>query len=449
MSPGYRKRKCQHIGLLMILLIFQPLAVLFSVSSNAEDVPKVITISDGLKFATENSRIIKIASRNKDISYSNTLVAKSRLLPRIDTSASQTFLAYQPGARFGPQVVRTADKEFFSYGINVYQTVYDFGERSSQYEASKISLDSTKLDIERIKNLVALDFVIAYLDILEAEKFILVAQKEVERIESHLKVAQSLYDEGVITRNDLLQAEVRLSDAKQKLLTSRNTRAINASRVNNILALPLGYEIQVVEITDDLSVKIELDKAWETAEKQRFELSFVDNQLKINRLEETAKKSEYFPTFFAQGGYDFTENRFQLHQDNWSLIAGLNLNLFSGGSTRAELSRLRYIREQLLEQRRKLVDDIKLEVEKSYRDMRNADEKIRVTKDAVRQAEENLRINKIKYEEGVGTATDVIDSITLLTITETNYYRAIYEFKRAQAGLMYAMGQDLVPAYTH
>jgi outer membrane protein TolC len=70
-----------------------------------------------------------------------------------------------------------------------------------------------------------------------------------------------------------------------------------------------------------------------------------------------------------------------------------------------------------------------------------------VTRDAVGQAEESLRINKVRYEEGIGTATDVLDAITLLTTSETNYYRAVYELKRAEAGFMYAVGRDLASAY--
>jgi len=276
-----------------------------------------------------------------------------------------------------------------------------------------------------------------------------VAQREVERLESHLRIAESLYTEGVITKNDLLQAEVRLSDARQRLLTAKNLRALAESRMNNILARPLDAGLQVVEVPVKISESIELEKAWEGAEKERTEIKIIDKEMRILDLQEVIKKSEYYPKFFAQGGYNYTENRYQLHEDNWSLIFGMNLNLFSGGSTKAEASKVKYRREQLLEQKRKFIDDIKLEVERGYLDMKNASEKIQVTKDATSQAEENLRINGVRYEEGIGTSTDVIDAITLLTIAETNYYRAVYEFRRAHAGLMYAMGLDLVSLYAH
>jgi outer membrane protein TolC len=125
----------------------------------------------------------------------------------------------------------------------------------------------------------------------------------------------------------------------------------------------------------------------------------------------------------------------------------MNIDLFSGGSTRAEVSKILYQRDQLQEEKSKLLDDIKFEVEKSYLDLINALEKIQVTKDAAFQAEENLRIHKVRYEEGIGTSTDVVDAITLLAKAETNYCRAVYELKKAYAGLQYAMGLDLVSSF--
>lgn len=435
--------RCLQKFLLALLLIF------LSSTSSAEDASKILTISEGLRLATDNNRLIKIASLNKDMASADILIARSKFLPSINASFRQTYLTHQPGAIFGQERVFISQKEYFSYGINLYQTIYDFGANTSRYEASKTFLDVTNLDIARIRNIVALDFISTYFDLLETERMIEVAEKEVERFESHLKVAQSFYEEGTITKNDLLQAEVMLSDAKQRLLTMKNRRAVNVSRINTILVRPINEDLKVVDVPMDISEGIELEKAWAMAEKERREIKIIGHELKILDLEKTAVKSEYYPKLFAQGGYNFTENRYQFPEGNWSAILGIDLNLFSGWSTKAEVSKVMHRQEQLLEEKRKLMDDIKLEVEKSYLDLKNALEKILVTKGAANQAEENLRINKIKYEEGIGTSTDVIDAITLLTMAETNYCRAVYELRRAQAELRYATGLDLVLVYAN
>ena len=74
--------------------------LLFSVCSGEES-PTRITLSEGLKLATENSRIVRIASQERDISMADIMLARAAYFPSVNTSASQTFLAHQPGAIFG------------------------------------------------------------------------------------------------------------------------------------------------------------------------------------------------------------------------------------------------------------------------------------------------------------------------------------------------------------
>jgi outer membrane protein TolC len=237
-----------------------------------------------------------------------------------------------------------------------------------------MALESKKIDTTRIRNMIALDFTVVYFDLLESEKMVFVDEKEVQRLESHLRDASNLYSEGVITKNDLLQADVRLSDAKQRLAAAKNFRAIQASRLNSVLARHLKTEVQVEDIKENRpdALSMEIEKAWERAEAQRPEILIADTTLKSLDLEETAKKSEYYPRLFLHGGYDYTENRYQVHEGNWSVTAGLNLNLFSGGSTKAELLKIQQQRLKTLELRNRLLDEVKLEVEKYFLDLKTA-----------------------------------------------------------------------------
>jgi outer membrane protein TolC len=125
----------------------------------------------------------------------------------------------------------------------------------------------------------------------------------------------------------------------------------------------------------------------------------------------------------------------------------MGINLFQGGITRAELKKNESQRLRLVEEKNKLIDDIKLEVEKYLLNVGTAKERVEVTKDSVQQAEENLRINRVKYEEGAGTATDVLDAVTLLIVAETNNYKSVYDLRRAEAAVLYAIGTDLSEVY--
>ena len=95
---------------------------------------------------------------------------------------------------------------------------------------------------------------------------------------------------------------------------------------------------------------------------------------------------------------------------------------------------------QLREQRKDLDDQVRLDVQNAYLKVRQTADRIRVTEKAVKQAEENLRLNEERYKEQVGTATNVIDADTLLTRTRVNYWTAIYDHQMAKAELLWAMG---------
>lgn len=423
--------------------------MLCSMASVSTAYAELLTLPAGLRLVNENSRLIKITEHEQKISEADTLIARSKMLPEINASGGYTSLAYQPAAIFGSLTVPMSERNFLSYSLNIQQTLYDFQKNASRYQASIKMLNVTKLDAVRTRNLVTIDFVLVYLDLLESENMLKVSEKEVERLESHLRDAQSLFEEGVITKNDLLQAEVKISDAKQRLLTQRNLRAVTASRLNSILVRPLTADIQVEDIreTSPQFAEMNREKAWEIAEKQRPEIQIIAETMKALDLEKTARKADYFPRLFFNGGYDYTENRFQTHSGNWSATLGMGINLFQGGATKAELMKIDNQRLKLVEEKNKLMDDIRLEVEKYLLDVNTARERVVVTRDAVQQAEENLRINRVKYEAGAGTATDVLDAVTLLTVAETNNYKSVYDLKKAEAAVLYATGTELSEVY--
>ena len=161
----------------------------------------------------------------------------------------------------------------------------------------------------------------------------------------------------------------------------------------------------------------------------------------------SATQAEYLPTFYVSGGWEHAENEYMVHQEGWSAIAGVNINLSSGGSSSSRISMARAELRSLKLQREKLLDDIRLQVKSAYLDLQSSQQKIEVTKTAVDSAEENLRLQRLRYHEGVATATDVLDAVTLLTTAETNSWKSLYAFKRAEASFLNAAGKNLVDLY--
>jgi outer membrane protein TolC len=120
---------------------------------------------------------------------------------------------------------------------------------------------------------------------------------------------------------------------------------------------------------------------------------------------------------------------------------GLRINFFDGLATTSRYRQAVQSRARGEEQLRTVKEQIRLEYDTAVNDARIAAERITTAETAVKQGEENLRINKDRYQEHVGTATDVIDAQTLLTRTKTEYYRAIFDQQIAVARIKKAKGE--------
>ena len=442
----------KKIKLIFVILLFFILGCVehiyaAEVDPQQKGQPRLITISGGIELLLKNNRLIKVALPDNEMSFQNSLVSRSALLPQVNLFANKTFNQYAPAMKFNSLDVETADKNPLTYGFDVYQTLFDFGKNLSNYWASKEILKAAKANTESVQRVATLEFIVAYFNLLEEEKIITVFEKEAESLTSYLHDIQHLYEQGVVVKNDLLPAQVRLADVKQRLIAARNDRQIGIARLNNILALPLNEEIRVQDIQMQPQELPEMEIAWNNAVSERPEIRFYNDQLQASNFAQKAKAVENLPTLFADAGYAFQQNQFVTHEDNFSLELGAKMNLYDGGAARAQFLKERARHTQLKEQKDKITEDIKFEIEDSYFGLKNASEKVLVARDALAQAEENVRFYRAKYNAGVATNTDVLEAITMQTKAEVNYCSDDYELKRNYAKLMYSMGLDLALIY--
>jgi outer membrane protein TolC len=129
-------------------------------------------------------------------------------------------------------------------------------------------------------------------------------------------------------------------------------------------------------------------------------------------------------------------------QTGWQEGAGLHINVpvFHGGRRKGELRSATAEVTAAVADAQTILDSISLEVNLAYRNVVAARERIDLTRVAVEQARENLRLVRVKYRNGDATPTDIVDAETTLTRTQQRHDRAGYAYLAALARLSYMMG---------
>lgn len=412
-----------------ILLLFSAGAL------NAEP----LTLAQTLAKREATSHTLKIAAYDVDIAEENIRLNRSGYLPRVDIQGGYTAQQSSQAVMspFGSFETQNPDFAFASLAIN--QTLYDFGRTGARYDRAKKNSEAARFNYIGQKQDLFLRTVASYFRILQLQKLLLAADEEVSQMDDHLRVAQNLFEQGVVTRNDLLQAEVRLSSSKQRRLETMNQLENAWLDLNDQIGEPPDFRRELVEETKfDLT---EPDKPVRYVIDSRAEIQAQRKLLEASEFEVREARTGYYPELYAKLGLDYVQNDKVTEQAIMSATVGLKINIFDGLATTSRLRQAVKDRARNDERLHQLETDLALDYRTAVNDAKVAKERIAVTETSIKQGEENLRINKDRYQEQVGTATDVIDAQTLLTQIKNDHYQALFDYEVALARVKRARGE--------
>jgi outer membrane protein len=399
---------------------------------------ETLTLKDCLSRAGSANKGLRVASHDERLAQEEMRLARSARLPRIDVNAGFTAQQASQAVNINRITAETQDADYPFFSLSIYDTLYDFGRTEARESAATMQRNAARANYSANQQDLFLQVVRAYYGILEARKLVTAANDEALQMASHQKTAQALYDEGVVTRNDLLQAEVRVAASKQKVYSANNAVANGWLLLNYLTG-------QSPEYRADLEEEIEPPQP-EGDQTQpdlsgRGEIQAAKAALAAGEYAVTEAKTYYYPEIYARAGMDYLENSKVREQVIMAATIGLKVNLYDGGATTARLRQAVEARNRDLDRLIDLQDRVKLELATARNDMSVASARIKVAERAIQQGMENLRITKDKYQEKVGTATEVVDAQTLLTQTRTDYYQSIFDYEVAAARVKRAVGE--------
>ncbi len=442
----------RHCTLTLVALACLALGGLWPLSGRAAEAPRSLNLKEALSLAWKANPTLQVSRLEELIADQDVVRARSGFLPKVKSDVNQTIydLATQIKVQGGPGAgvsFPITNNNFWTSKVTADQTIFDFWGTPSRYQAAILGQTATRLDTAQTRDNIFLMVCQGYFRVLRGEKLVQVAQQEVVQFGDQLKDAKNLYEFGLVTYNDVLQAEVALADSQQRLITAKND-VINAkSALNKLIGLPIPTPISLAEENELSTPPLKLTEASELAVKQRSDLKAAASRIDQGEKNVTQAKAQHYPRFYAQAGHFWQQNNAYVNDSQWFAIFGLQWSLFTGLDTRAQVRQARDKVEQLKVKRQDLDEQVRLDVQTAYLAVNETAERIQVTEKAVKQGEENLRLNRERYREQVGTATNVVDAVTLLTKTRVNFFNARYDHQLAKAQLLWALGaiNDLLP----
>jgi outer membrane protein TolC len=437
------------VGLIFLL------ATLSGAQAQQESSP--LTLQEAVKIALEKNPARKAALADTRTASAQIKTAQSYLLPQVSFSETATRgddPVYVFGSRLRQQRFTEGD-----FALNALNRPLPIGNFATRLEAkwnmfnsfaswhglsqARFMDEAAAHQLDRTEQEIVFRVIASYHQALLSAKQIDVAEQSVKTAQAIVDRSQSRVESGLVVESDLLTAKVRLASRQEESIRARNDHDLALAQLNSALGVPM-------ESTFDLTEAL-AERALPSPVLQDLDAQALANRPDLKRIaaEQAAQKqgvamakAAFGPQVNAFAGWEL---------DNPTLLAGgggnnwvggieLKLDLFNGGSRRAELQRQKALEQKANAVKEMATDAVRLEVRRAYYDVDSSRQQIEVARASIAQAQDSLRINQDRYDSGLITITDLLGAEDAARRSQNDYWEAVSRFQTSYASLELASG---------
>ena len=369
----------------------------------------------------------------------------SELLPHVSATVSQSveqidlpalgFRLNFPGI---PTVIGPVG--VFQSGVYLTQSVFDYHAIERKRGAS-YNERAAQYNLKNARDLVVLAVGNSYLVALAGSARVDTAQADVE-------TAQALYDKaadqqkaGTIPAIDALRAHVELQSRQQQLIVARNDYAKQKLTLGRVIGLPPGQEFSLTTAAPyEPLTTLPLEQDLQRAYASRPDYLAAAQQVRSSEEFRRAATAEYYPSLGIAGDYGAAGIRPGSSHNVYEVGATLNIPIFAGGRTHADVLEAEATLRQSRQQLENLRGQIDYEVRSARLDLNAAADQVEVARSSVDLANQTLEQARDRFSAGVTDNLEVVQAQDALTSAKETYISALYSHNLAKIELAKAVG---------
>ena len=422
---------------LSILSVF-----IWSSLTQAQEV-KPISKSDVLTQVSENNTSIKISEEEFNQAKADFRQTNAIFLPNITashTGISTTNPLMAFGSKLNQEILTQAD--FNPALLNDPETIQNFATKLEiqqplinvdgifQRKAAKSKMEAMSLKTKRTEDYIAFEVDKAYMQLQLAYKAVDVLEKALEAANANKKLADNSYEQGYLQRADVLNVEVRVTEVKNQLQQAKS----NVQNASNYLSFLMNDDTFITYKPSDTLTPYVRTIELKTFTENRSDIKAMQLASKAYEAMSKADKMAFLPRLNAFGSYEMYDDKiFQADANGYIVGAQLSWDIFQGSKRfgKAQKSRAEFEKSKL--EYNQYVSKSKLELNKAKRMLIDAENKLNLSKLALDQSEESLRIRTDRFKEGLEKTSDLLMAETQYAQKQLEYYQTIFEYNYALA----------------
>jgi outer membrane protein TolC len=416
------------------------------VISSASAQQQGLTLEDCLRLALEAPSAVQAAERDQSIAAERQTAARAGMLPQLALNSTYTYNS--------PNANTPNPFSFVALnGVREYLAVADAswsmdlsGRLRAGLARERAGRDIAVADLAIARRDIRRAVTLAYYDLLLARRIVQLEQSSLDEARQFEQNVRARQTQGEASRADLLKAAAQRAQFQQRFAQAQ----LDARLANQILAsfwtTDVDAELFVADVLDStppLPTEIVGGGTQQAAAvlAQRPELARIDALGRTFLADRKIARAGLKPDANLVFQYGLDANQVRSDQLGYAAFVNVNVPVFDWFRSRSGARQASYRQEQTRIRRASAERALTQEYLAARSRVQSWHERIGMAQNESGAARENLRLVRLLYENGEGTALDVVISQADATQASRSYYSAIAEYQRAIKDFELAVGR--------
>lgn len=445
-----------------------------------------MTIDDCVNFAIQHDPNIKNYQSTQKIQKSEVGVAKSNYFPSLYGGTGYNI----NNTKYFKDRSDSNNNNYYGLNLGINQLIWDFGKTTAQINMSKFNFEAAGYDVDNAILSAVYNVKIAYTTVLATRANEDIYARSVKINQLNVERTNAMYEVGLKSKIDLVNAQANLTDAQINLLQAQNDYQNALIALNNSMYYvnAPSYAIKDTETFNfqkNYSVKNEINVAYD---RKNYDSDSADSQIKdgailtsgiekrdilktynfkpfgytldeaiakayanrpdIKSLQLVAKASEqalkaikksWLPEVNASGGYSYM-TRSDYGSNAVSVYAGVDLPSVNAMSLKYQVEQGKSYLEIANTNIDLLKDNVYFQIQNYYVNMKQLEKRIPLMSKKVEQTLENFELADGRYAVGLGNYIELQQTQLDYNNSQLAFVQSVFDYNQARFYLEQAMG---------
>jgi len=419
--------------------LFLTTCIIFSASSAMTE---TWTIDRTVTTAVEVSNTVALERLDIDLSYLDAVSARMEWFPKLSFNAGVKYISEVMEIKMPFQTIRFGDNDTYDFNIQFNQLLYDGGRLKAIRDASE---KRSLMSANRAKAVaLAVEFraKAAFFGVAITEQTLKSSEQSLLEAKNHLYDVKARFKQGMTLENDVVSAELRVSQAEMDIISHQASRERAKAVFRKITGL--GHDEPVtIEWKDKSALFSEIPRI-ETALEKRPEYKAFNAAIDASKWTARGSRADRRPQISMFGAFNYGKPGLDLPANEWMhyLSGGVFLkwNILDWGASTRNTEKSFIAMKKTEKQRDDFTRNLAEQFSEALSEYAEAEKRQKLSEQAAAFAHRQMELINAAYRAGTATETDYANAHASFTRATLDKTISTVALRFAEAKIDYVLG---------